>query len=172
EANSAFLEDLSKYREELLNLLNDWPLENIFNCDKLVYFGKWNFQDPLLKKKLQEKDKKRVTILLYTNVTAWNNISCDTLLNCWKKTNIISLSQFENSGILLSIISITSDTTITGDIIPFQQYDIQEIQNLISQLSYEEDFINTDYYIEIDDSLQFENIDIANRDIIKKNQLK
>ncbi|CAG8829475.1 7034_t:CDS:1, partial [Dentiscutata erythropus] len=83
-------------------------------------------------------------------------------------TNIVLPSQFlefDNSETLLYIASIISNSTITDNIISFQQYNTQEIQNLISQLLYE-DVININNYIEIDDSLEIENINITNRNII------
>ncbi|RHZ75567.1 hypothetical protein Glove_212g130 [Diversispora epigaea] len=55
---------------------------------------------------------------------AWNNISCDTILNCWKKTDIVESSQFLE---LDNPETPSSSSNITGELIPLQQYDTQEI---------------------------------------------
>ncbi|CAG8617540.1 4403_t:CDS:2 [Diversispora eburnea] len=101
---------------------------------------------------------------------AWNNISCDTILNCWKKTDIIESSRFLELDIPETP---SSSSTITGELISQQQYDIKEIQNLINKLPYNyKDIIDTNDYIEIDDSLQIQDIDITNEDIIDLIQYK
>ena len=66
----------------------------------------------------------------------------------------------------------SSVSTITGELIPLQQYNIKEIQDLIDQLPYK-DNINIDDYIEIDNSLK--DIDISNEkivDLVQKMNLK
>ncbi|CAG8473744.1 10626_t:CDS:2 [Diversispora eburnea] len=245
EANSAPLEDLPKYRKKLQNLLKDWPLEDIFNCDETGLFWKMEPSKLLARNAIVEKkkNKQRVTVLLCANITGtakirplvihyfktpqplhkikkedlpvnyyWNNKAWMTtevwnnfLINLnnqmsEKNRSILLLydqasahcseeslksedlsnetlhplpanttahlqpmdAEFDNPETPSSIASIISDSTITGDIIPFQQYNTQEIQNLISQLLYE-DVINANDYIEIDDSLEIENINITNR---------
>ncbi|CAG8563342.1 5986_t:CDS:2 [Diversispora eburnea] len=233
-------EDLPKYREELQNLLKDWPLEDIFNCDETGLFWKMEPSKSLARDAIigKKKNKQRVTVLLCANITASAHCSEESLkseklsniilhplpanttahlqpmdagiihsfkaqyrkllvkfridqFNLMDNNNIrkdINIKhaidwiaeawnniKFDNPETPSSIDSIISDSTITGDIIPFQQYNNQEIQNLISQLPYE-DIINTNDYIEIDDSLEIENINITNRNIInlvqKKNQPK
>ena len=71
EANSAPLKLLPKFREELQDILKDWALEDIFNCDETALYWKMEPFKSLVKKAIagKKKDKQRVTILLYSNFT-------------------------------------------------------------------------------------------------------
>ncbi|CAG8533596.1 2018_t:CDS:2 [Diversispora eburnea] len=83
--------------------------------------------------------------------------------------NIVSSSQFLEIDIpeTPSFSSTIFDSTITGELVHLQESNIQEIQNLVNQLPYDhEDIINSNDYIEIDDSLQIQNMDVTNEDII------
>ena len=107
-------------------------------------------------------EKVNIKHALDWTAEAWNKVTCDTILNCWKKTEILASS-------LLSTLESESDepqtpfsdSTISGE---YVNIDENEISDLINQLPYQnEDIINIDEYIEIDNFLK--TIDLINNNI-------
>ncbi|CAG8759507.1 934_t:CDS:2, partial [Dentiscutata erythropus] len=93
-------------------------------------------------------------------VKAWNNVSCKTIVNCWKKTKILLPSMFEN---ILVPSTLLSNSTMTDNIIINSQKTKEEIQDLINKLPYN-NILNADEYININNIS--ENIDLTNKKIV------
>ncbi|CAG8724712.1 4142_t:CDS:1, partial [Cetraspora pellucida] len=106
---------------------------------------------------------KEIDILYAINwiVKAWNNVTNETILNCWRKTEILKFSKFLELSVLPTLLS---NSTITDDFnITSQNEEEKTIQNLINQLPYN-NMLDANEYINIDNLNR--NIDLTNEEII------
>ncbi|CAG8479360.1 7729_t:CDS:2 [Scutellospora calospora] len=93
-------------------------------------------------------------------VEAWNKVSCETIINCWKKTEILLPSMFDSISVPSTP---SSDSTITDDLTIDTQKTEEEIQDLMNKLPYD-NILNVDEYINIDNISG--NVDLTNEEII------
>ncbi|RHZ75566.1 hypothetical protein Glove_212g131 [Diversispora epigaea] len=121
-ANQDLLMNVGKTKEKSQNILRikcSLVLKRINT--NILGLKKWQVLLVLLYKLLSQEGTSRNQDCI---AEAWNNISCDTILNCWKKTDIVESSQFLE---LDNPETPSSSSNITGELIPLQQYDTQEI---------------------------------------------
>ncbi|GBB97722.1 hypothetical protein RclHR1_03050011 [Rhizophagus clarus] len=71
EAASALLEKLDEFREELQDLIREYSLDNVFNCDETGLYWKMEPKRTISNKPVsgRKQSKDRVTILLCSNAT-------------------------------------------------------------------------------------------------------
>jgi DDE superfamily endonuclease/Tc5 transposase DNA-binding domain/CENP-B N-terminal DNA-binding domain len=76
EANSAPLEELPQQRIELQDLLANWDLNNVYNCDETALYWKLEPSKTLARYSIAgtKKPKDRVTILLACNATGTSKL--------------------------------------------------------------------------------------------------
>ena len=76
EANSAPLEDLHQQCIELQELLAEWDLDNVYNCDETALYWKLEPSKTLARHAIPEtqKLKDRVTIMLACNATGTSKL--------------------------------------------------------------------------------------------------
>ncbi|CAG8568635.1 723_t:CDS:2 [Ambispora gerdemannii] len=108
EANSAPLENLSRFHNELQQLIQLYPIENVFNCDETALFYHLNSIKTLAHGPITGRKKaKDCVILMFTNQSisnipqtnireaiefvriAWNQVSTETITHAWQKMGII-----------------------------------------------------------------------------------
>ena len=68
EANSAPLELLPRFREELKDLLKNWPLDNIFNCDETALFWKMEPSRSLAKEEISGRKINKESQFFYVQI--------------------------------------------------------------------------------------------------------
>ncbi|CAB4493489.1 uncharacterized protein OCT59_000586 [Rhizophagus irregularis] len=125
EAKSAPLETLDEKRKILREIIKDYDLNDVFNCDETGLYwdlepsktlaqgplsGKKNqknaqYQKLLVRNRIkayeisQELRKETVPLNIYDAINfsknAWNSVSQQTIFNCWKHTGILSQDEMD-----------------------------------------------------------------------------
>ncbi|GBC33314.2 tigger transposable element-derived protein 6-like [Rhizophagus irregularis DAOM 181602=DAOM 197198] len=101
EANSAPLETLEEERRKLREIIKDYDLNNVFNCDETGLYwdlepSKTLAQGPLSGKK---KSKKRVTLLLTCNATGTEKLK-PTFIHTYQNPRILRGKKRKNCQLI------------------------------------------------------------------------
>ncbi|CAB4487081.1 unnamed protein product [Rhizophagus irregularis] len=153
EAKSAPLETSDEERKILREIIKDYDLNDVFNCDEtgIINSFKAQYRKLLVRNRIeayeisQELRKETVPLNIYDAINfsknAWNSVSQQTIFNCWKHTGI--LPQDEMDG------EIEDDDQVFHDEI----HNEMEIQELIYQLPFD-DHMDVTEFLHIDDNLK------------------
>ncbi|CAG8443976.1 3299_t:CDS:2 [Cetraspora pellucida] len=126
EAESAPIEFLPHFREELKNLLKAYEPQNIFNADECgitsynqlpvdYYYNEkaWMRQD--IFKGVEEPNKIDVLQAIRIVKTAWDAVSIEVIKNCWRHTGILPFQH---------LVKIFPEMETTVD----EDYEVQNVQ--------------------------------------------
>ncbi|CAG8623907.1 3730_t:CDS:2, partial [Acaulospora morrowiae] len=172
EANSAPLYDLPQFRNDLQNLLMEWDLNDVYNCDETGLFWRMEPSKTLsihpLKGTKQTKDRvnaydesvasgKPITPLTIMDAItftaqAWDYVKSSSIRSSWIKTGILTPSPYNN--------------TISDEFLDLSESNNEkEIQHLINLLPIN-DPLSVSKYLNIDSKLAIEDI-MCDEDIVK-----
>ncbi|CAB4476272.1 unnamed protein product [Rhizophagus irregularis] len=167
EAASAPLETLNEERQKLREIIKDYDLNDVFNCDEtglywdlepsktlargIINSFKAKYRKLLVKNRVeayeisQQLNKGADSLNIYDAIVfctnAWNAVTQETIYNCWKHTGILPLVNQEEVD--ESVNQLGEDN----------QVEREEIQFLIDQLPFD-DHMDADEFIHIDDHLK------------------
>ncbi|GES85996.1 tigger transposable element-derived protein 6-like [Rhizophagus clarus] len=163
EANSIPLETLEEKRRKLREIIKNYDLNDVFNCDETGLYwdlepSKTLVQGPLSGKKksknrnkieayeiLQELNKGATPLNIHDTINfssdSWNFVSQQTISNCWRYTGILPQNDMDE----------LDDETDNDDNQAIR--DEMELQDLIDQLLFN-DPMNVKEFLHIDDFLK------------------